>query len=260
MLKRPFFYVFRVQFLGFRYSGWQKQPNQKTIELMLYKTLKFILPENDFKILGAGRTDARVSALNAAFELFLDVPIVDFENFVDLFNTNLPADIRITGLSEVDENFNIIQNSKLKEYVYFFSFGEKNHPFAAPYITNILDDLDIGKMSSAASLFEGEHDFSSYTVRQKENKVAIRNISLCEIRTNTLLKANFFPEKSYSLHVKGKGFMRYQVRMIMGALFQIGKGEISLEFLKESLKAGNDVKLTYVAPGSGLLLNELVFE
>jgi len=61
-----YYYLIHVQFLGFRYSGWQKQPNQKTVEGMLVKTLKFVLPNAKFKILGAGRTDARFSALNTA--------------------------------------------------------------------------------------------------------------------------------------------------------------------------------------------------
>ena len=82
-------YIFKVQYLGFRYSGWQRQPGQRTIEGMLLKTLKFILPNTAVKILGAGRTDAKVSAADAAFELFTGVEIIntqDFINFLLPFN------------------------------------------------------------------------------------------------------------------------------------------------------------------------------
>lgn len=260
MQRRRFYYLIRLQYLGFRYSGWQKQPKQKTIEQMLLKTLKFIIPDTSVKILGAGRTDAKVSALDGAFELFIDEPIAHLAEFQILFNKNLPPDIRITAISETNEHFNVIQNSKEKEYVYLFSHGGKNHPFAAPFIANIIEELDLSLMNDAAKLFEGEHDFSTYTARIQENTQSVRTIESCEIRPNEILQANFFPKESHALHIKGKGFMRYQIRMMMGALIQLGKGELSLLDIKKSLEKNNTTQLTFVAPGSGLLLNELHFE
>lgn len=261
MQKKRFYYIVRVQYLGFRFSGWQKQPGQRTIEGMLNKTLKFILPDTSFKILGAGRTDAKVSSLDGAFELFLqEKELPELSGFIILFNENLPSDIRVLDITPTTQEFNIIQSGKIKEYRYLFSFGSKNHPFCAPFLTNILQDLDIKRMQEAAGLFVGEHNFSSYTARLQENAQVVRTLIQCEIVPNTLLKANFFPEESYALVVKGAGFMRYQIRMIMGALFQVGKGELSLETISASLHPNSTILLTTVAPGSGLLLNKLSFE
>ena len=258
MKKQRFYYIINLQYLGFRFSGWQKQPQQKTIEGMLSKTLKFVLPGTKFKILGAGRTDSKVSALDAAFELFLDdKPIEELTVFLELFNRNLPSDIRATGIRSVDESYNIIKDPKSKEYVYLFSFGEKNHPFCAPFITNILEDLNLEAMKKGANLFVGSHNFTSYTVKGQKNRSRVRTIEICEIRQNNILKANFFPKKTYALHVIGKGFMRYQIRMMMGALIQLGKGELMINDIQTSLTAENKLQLTYVAPGSGLLLNKL---
>lgn len=260
MQKKRNYYLLKVQFLGFRYSGWQKQPGQKTIESMLLKTLKFILPDRKFKILGAGRTDAKVSALEAAFELYLDEdPLVDLKEFLQLFNSNLPPDIRILNISEVNESFNIIKNSKEKEYVYLFSFGKKSHPFCAPYLVTFLENLDIKQMSSVAQLFEGTHNFKSYTARPQKNTTFIRTVNSCRIMENKILKANFFPDKSYALHIKGEGFMRYQIRMMMGVLVQVGKGELTPQDVAYSLTIDSEVKLPFVAPGSGLILNKLEF-
>ncbi len=253
-------YLINIQFLGFRYSGWQKQPGQKTIESMLLKTLKFILPSRKLKILGAGRTDAKVSALDASFELFLeDGPIEDVDAFMEDFNTNLPPDIKVIRITNVDKKFNIIKHSKTKEYVYLFSFGQKNHPFCAPYLANIIEDLDIELMQKAARLFEGTHNFKAFTARPRENAEFKRTITSCILRENTILQANFFPDNSYALHVVGAGFMRYQIRMMMGALIQLGKGELKISDIEASLLENNDTKLTYVAPGSGLLLHRLEF-
>ncbi|NJB69810.1 tRNA pseudouridine38-40 synthase [Saonia flava] len=261
MVKKRYFYLIQLQFLGFRYSGWQKQPGQKTIESMLVKTLKFVLPNTKFKVLGAGRTDSKVSALDAKFELFIEEKTInDFKKFLDEFNKNLPPDIKALDIIEVDARFNIIQSSKSKEYVYLFAHGQKNHPFCAPFLANIIEELDIELMKKGAKLFIGNHNFRAYTARPQENTTFDRIVTNCEITENTLLKANFFPEKSYALYVEGEGFIRYQVRMIMGALILLGKGELTLEAIKESLQEGYNDQISYVAPGSGLLLNKLEFK
>jgi tRNA pseudouridine38-40 synthase len=254
------YYLIRIQYLGFRYSGWQKQPGQKTIESMLIKTLKYVLIHRKFKILGAGRTDAKVSALDAAFELYLDgEPLHNLEDFLHQFNINLPPDIQVLNITEVDEAFNIIQNSKEKEYIYLFAFGKKSHPFCAPYLVTFLENLNLDLMLQAAKLFVGTHNFKSYTAKPQENTKFVRTISSCSIEINTVLKANFFPENSYGLHVTGEGFMRYQIRMMMGVLVQVGKEEISLEDVQLSLSVESNIKLPFVAPGSGLILNSLNF-
>lgn len=261
MQKKRFYYIVRLQYLGFRFSGWQKQPGQLTIERMLSKTLKFILPNSQFKILGAGRTDAKVSSLDGAFELFvMEQALPPLEDFIALFNLNLPSDIRVTQINPTTADFNIIQQSKSKEYVYLFSYGTKNHPFCAPFLTNVMTNLDIELMKTAAALFVGMHDFSAYTAKLQPNTTVVRNVLSCELVPNTLLTANFFPDKSYALVVKGRGFMRYQIRMMMGALFQVGKGELSINDIKSSLTPNTSMVLTTVAPGSGLLLNTLTFE
>src|SRR5690606_35282699 len=176
MRKERYYYLIRLQYLGYRYSGWQKQPGHKTVEGMLVKTLKFILPDLSFKILGAGRTDAKVSAMDMAFELFLDDgPLTGLEYFKVEFNKNLPPDIRILSIEKVSREFNIIKDSKTKEYLYLFSFGEKNHPFCAPFLANILEELDIALMIKCANLFVGTHDFSTYTSRLQPNTKVIKN-------------------------------------------------------------------------------------
>ncbi|HMB63659.1 MAG TPA: hypothetical protein VKN36_11335 [Eudoraea sp.] len=261
MKKKRHCYLVRVQYLGFRYSGWQKQPGRKTVEGMLLKTLRYIKPNANFKILGSGRTDARVSAEAASFELFIgEHPITDERDFLQQMNANLPPDIRVVHMTGVASDFNVIQDVGEKEYHYFFSFGDKFHPFCAPFMANIADVLDIEKMIHAASMFEGTHHFKSYTSKQKKSTDYIRTVTHCKLGRNTLLTANFFPEISYVLIVRGKGFMRYQIRMIMGALIQLGRGERTTAELKASLEEDSEVVFSYVAPGSGLILHDVYFE
>ena len=134
---KRYFYLIKVQYLGYRLHGWQKQPNVKTVEELITKTLRYVMPTEKFKILGTSRTDAMVSAQESAFELFLDYkPLSDLDEFLKEFNVNLPQDIRALSITEVDSKFNIIQHPKLKEYAYLFSFGEKNHTFCVPLVVN----------------------------------------------------------------------------------------------------------------------------
>lgn len=258
--QKKHFYLVKIQYLGYRFHGWQKQPNLKTLHLMIDKTLRFVLDGKSFKTLASGRTDAMVSALEMAFELFLEEPLDNEMEFLKLFNFNLPQDIRALSIKEVDKKFNIINHSKQKEYLYIFAFGDKFHPFCAPIMTTFLEDLDIVTMKLGAKLFEGVHNFKSYCFRPTNNGEYIREIDTCEIVENEFITANFFPKTSYVFRVAGKGFMRNQIRLMMGALVSLGKGEITLEFIKETLKPESEIKLEYIAPPSGLMVNKVDFE
>ena len=259
-MAKKYFYLITIQYLGYRFHGWQKQPDVKTLHLMVDRTLNFILEGKPFKSLSSGRTDAMVSAESAAIELFLYEPIEDKSAFLELFNYNLPQDIRALSIKEVDKKFNIINHSKLKEYNYLFTFGEKCHPFCAPIMTTILDNLDIDLMVQGAKLFQGEHYFKSYCYKPSNNGVYNREIMLSEIIENTIYTANYFPEKSYIFRVKGKGFMRNQIRLMMGTLIDLGKGKLSLLDIENSLKNDSKVKMDYIAPASGLILKNIEFD
>ncbi|WP_228851608.1 tRNA pseudouridine synthase A [Aegicerativicinus sediminis] len=254
-----FFYLIKLQYLGYRYHGWQKQPNVKTVQFMVDRTLKYILPDTAIKTLAAGRTDAKVSAEQAAFELFLDRPLNDLSMFLEEFNFNLPQDIRALSIEEVDENFNIIQDSKIKEYHYLFAYGQKFHPFCAPLMATILDDLDIEIMKKGASIFQGTHNFKAYCYKASEEGQYERELVKCELVENDVYTANFFPERTYLLKVAGSGFGRNQVRLMAGTLFDLGRGIISLEKFKSSLRPNYNGSMQYIAPASGLILHKVEF-
>lgn len=253
-MKYSFSYLIHLQFFGFRFSGWQKQKNAKTLHDIVDKSLSFVLIDKAYKTIGVGRTDAKVSANSYYLQLFVDVVLED-DSFLKSLNSNFPADFRAISIQQVEKGFNIINADKTKEYHYYFSFGDKNHPFAAPFMVNIDDYLDLELMMKGAKLFEGEHHFHKYCTKPSENTIFKRTIDSCEIVKNDILTANFFPEQSYILKVKGKGFLRYQIRLMMATLFELGKGNLDLQFIEDSLKEDNDgLFLRNIAPASGLQL------
>lgn len=259
-MKTRFFYLIELQYLGFRFHGWQIQPNVKTVQEHVLKTLKWVLPDNPCKVLASGRTDKMVSVNHTYIEVFTEYEIRDLTQFLADFNMNLPSDIRALSMQEVTADFNIIQTHKLKEYHYYFSFGEKFHPFCAAFMTNFLGNLDIKQMQKAARCFEGTHDMFSYVFRPKKDTITTATISSCELIKNSFLKTSFFPEESYVLVVKGTGFKRNQIRLMMGMLFDLGAGVYSWDFFIRTLDGKQRIKLTNIAPASGLQLYNVTLQ
>ncbi|MDO9182750.1 MAG: hypothetical protein Q7U04_10090 [Bacteriovorax sp.] len=253
-----FYYLVHFQFLGFRYHGWQKQTELKTVQQTIEDCFSKYLGHSSFRTIGASRTDSMVSANHSLFEIISESEIED-ELFLANFNQFLPADIKVLKMEKVDKGFKIISAPKVKEYLYFFSFGIKNHPFSAPFMTHINENLNLELMKEAAKLFEGTHYLKSFCFKPKENQNFQREIIHSEIEMNNILTANFFPDKSYLFRIKAKSFMRYQIRMMMGALFEVGMNKLTIDELKKSLSSDENLKVM-IAPASGLILNYSLIE
>ena len=259
MAKWSSYYLIRIEFLGFRYHGWQKQAKLKSVQGMIDKTFAFILGHTDFKSLGCGRTDAKVSADDFAFELFVNESF-DCDKLLKRMNVELPSDIRAKSVQVVNEDFNIIQHSKVKEYHYYFSSGEKSHPFNAPLIRDFGATLNIELMKQAAALFLGTHNFKRFASKPSANTIFERSILLSIIEENTRFVDAYSPKEAYVFKVRSKGFLRYQVRLMVGALVDVGRGTMTLEDLKETLADFNGTQTRHIAPSSGLILHKVEFD
>ena len=196
MARWTHFYLIRIEFLGFRYHGWQKQQGLKSVHGMIDKTMSFVLKHQNFRTLGCGRTDAKVSAHDYAFELFTQEELIP-EQLLHRLNKNLPADIRAKQVLPVSADFNIIQSAKRKQYRYFFSFGDKSHPFNAPLISDFGKQLNVDLMKEAATLFQGTHNFKRYVSKPSADTVFTREILHASIEVNTELYGSFTPDESY---------------------------------------------------------------
>ena len=259
MAKWSSYYLIRIEFLGFRYHGWQKQAKLKSVQGMIDKTFTFILGHTDFKTLGCGRTDAKVSADDFAFELFVNEAF-ECDKLLERINIELPSDIRAKSVEEVSTDFNIIQHSKIKEYHYYFSSGAKSHPFNAPLIRDFGASLNIELMKEAAALFVGTHNFKRFASKPSANTIFERSILLSVIEENTRFVDVYTPKEAYVFKVRSKGFLRYQVRLMVGALVDVGRGTMTLEDLKETLADFNGTQIRHIAPSSGLILHKVEFD
>jgi tRNA pseudouridine38-40 synthase len=250
-------YIFYVQYLGFRYHGFQRQTNAKTVQEMLEKTLKYVLKDLKFKIIPSSRTDAMVSA-NKLSLLLVTHGEINEDNVIDELNHHLPNDIKALELIKHSKKIDIIGDVTEKTYHYYFCHNQKMNPLAAPYFTNVFEKLDIELMQEGAKEFLGQKNYRNFCYQGGENKDYTRELSEVKLTKNKFITGNIFPEESYVFIVKGKGFMRHQIRLMMGSLFNLGLGKITLDDLRFSLEGKPETeKSNFVAPASGLILYDM---
>lgn len=255
----------KIKYLGFRYHGWMLQPGVKTIQGQLDKTIRFLYPASSFKTLACGRTDAMVSANESYVELFIK-DLLDETQFLRALDLNLPQDIQVTNISRVSKHFEVIGHVQFKEYHYLFTDYPMS-PFCSGMMTKFREKLDFNIMQRAANFFEGRHWFGNYCYRKKnfEKDHYFREILESSLVENDEYCANFFPERSYLYKVRGKGFMRHQVRIMVGAMINLGRGSWSWETFKKSFDSqfySNEKKdlKPFIAPASGLILNQVKYQ
>lgn len=259
-MQKLFHYKLTLSYLGYRYFGWQKQKAETlTVQGKLEQSIKKFHTGEKVKTLGASRTDAKVSAFAHVCKLTVDKEYPDTEELRELINSHLPQDIQILKVEPSTDKFRVINDVTTKEYLYFFSNEKAVHPFCAPFVINFNDKLDIDLMKKGAKLFEGKFNFKNYVYKGNEDKLYDRSVEVCEIHENQeFFQAKEFP-KSYFLRIKASGFMRHQVRIIMGSLINLGRGQISYEELAASLDGTNPAKPGFVAPAAGLFLKKIWF-
>lgn len=257
-------YLLRIKYFGFRYHGWMLQPEVKTVQGQLNKTIRFLFPTTKFKTLACGRTDAMVSANESYVELFIEEELKE-EIFLKNLELNLPQDIQVQSIETVSSSFEVIGDVQYKEYHYLFTDTEMS-PMCAGMMTKFREKLDFDVMQKAAEHFQGRHWFGNYCYKKDhlDSDQFYREILESKLIENDLYQANFFPDRSYLYKISGKGFMRHQVRMMVGALINLGRGqwdwETFIKSLDPQLYSKESKELTpLIAPASGLILNHVKY-
>lgn len=255
MQSRPFSYLFSISYFGARYKGWAIQPGQATIQGKLERVLKFVLGHDDFSVLGGSRTDAGVSCQGGYVQIFLREK-AEMESLLPAINQHLPQDIRLNSVNEVPPTFNLIQSINQKTYRYYFSNSDEFHPFASAFLVNISWQLDWEKMRESAHNFVGKHNFQAFCTPSPNKTDYVREILSAGIYPSTEFLGKYFPQEISYFEVTGKGFLHHQVRIIMNAIWGVGKGELALDELRKRLINAENLEKIAPAPANGLVLWE----
>ncbi len=247
-------YKLIIQYKGNRYSGWQVQlgTSELTIQGELNRALSVVAKTDEVKSMGAGRTDAGVHALGQVAKVSIPL-VIPPESLVKALNVNLPDDIRIIHAEISDESFHPTVHAKSKEYHYRFTTGRTFTAFQNDLIQNHPFDLDLEKMNEACKILVGEHDFTNFYCEGTDVSSHVRTIFDCEIVEIPQGNWEMLPSH-FVFRISGNGFLKQMVRLLMGAIWNIGRGKISLEEFRSALGPTKVQRLGPVAPPSGLYM------
>ena len=255
-----------ISYKGTSYFGWQDlgiSEERATVQASVHQILKKICKYQNCAIHAASRTDAGVHAQGQVLKITIPLAIESGKLLLGM-NSLLPDDIRIMQCEPCAAEFNPNKNSKSKEYHYYFCTDTIYNPVLNDTVVHIpshskayaTGSLDIELMQRACELFIGEHDFYSFAKRDATMNSTFRTILSCEI-----LEAppSTFGNKIYYIKIVGKGFLRHMVRYIAGALFALGKNQLSLSDISEALLNHKEKKISPKAKSRGLHLIEICY-
>jgi tRNA pseudouridine38-40 synthase len=239
-----------ISYDGSGFSGYQVQPNKRTVQSVLEATLSKMHKGDTVKVVGSGRTDAGVHAKGQV--IHFDSPLlIPADKWEKALNSMLPEDISVLTVASVTESFHARFDAKGKEYRYVLHLSQKRDPFLRKFAYQYPYRLNLQAMEQASKFFLGKHDFTSFCAVKTEVVDKVRTIELIE-----------FTRKDESLTIRfvGKGFLYNMVRILVGTLLEVGSGERSPEDIPIIL-ANKDRRLSgKTAPGHGLYLWEVFYE
>ncbi len=233
---------------GTRYKGWQRLPGtDNTLQGKLESALSRILDE-PIEVIGSGRTDAGTHA---------KLQIVNFhcesrmpcQEILENLRRYLPEDIGIYSCKNVSERFHARLNAKTKTYRYRLWVSDAPCVFERKYVYWNPEKLSLESMEKAAAYFLGTHDFSAFCANKNMKKSTVRCITDFQIR---------FDGDEVQFTVTGNGFLHHMVRIMVGTLIEVGRGERTPESIPQLFGAQRS-QAGYLVPASGLCLMEVTY-
>jgi tRNA pseudouridine38-40 synthase len=232
-----------LEYDGSRYAGWQRQPDQPTIQEAV-ETAIFQLTQETVSVIGAGRTDSGVHALGQVASFRIEKQWMPREWLRGL-NARLPDDIAVRSAATVSDDFHAryAANGKLYEYR-ILNRGERPALDRA-YVWHVYKALDLPAMQEAATYLVGSHDFSSF-----EGTLTDNEDPLCDLRQLSLSAQGGLVR----IEAYGDRFLKHMVRTIVGTLVEVGHGKRPPAALKTILAAKDRTAAGRTAPPHGLYL------
>jgi len=275
-----------ISYDGAEFSGWQMQPGRTTVQGLLVDVASKLTQEK-VQLHGSGRTDAGVHALGQVAHFKTASAALDARGFQRAFNALLPGSVRVVNVEEVATSFHSRHDALAKTYQYRIYRGKMLSPFERRYVMHDPYPLDISAMADAARHFEGTHDFTSLaasTGSEELDKDRITTRAVYSSRIFARMGNSFgrhgflasltadvigdpaMSDRSQSADtsriepdelvyvVRGKSFLRYMVRKMVGTLLDVGRGKLRAAEIPELIAARDRSRSGPTAPAQGLYL------
>lgn len=241
-------YLIDFSYSGANFSGYQKQPGKRTVQDEIEKVLSSINNNNSVKLTSSGRTDALVNAIHQKAHFDLDKEIGAYK-LNGALNSYLPDDIYVNSVTKVDNLFHARYMVKSKTYEYLINTGDYN-PLLRTHVYQYCKPLNIRKMKKAVKYFIGKHDFTTFVSAEDKKQDKVREIYDASVdEKEGIIKITF----------KGSGFLKYQVRNMVGTLIKIGEEKVLPDIIL-SLLEKKDRKCAFLcAPAQGLTLTDVKY-
>jgi tRNA pseudouridine38-40 synthase len=239
-----------IAYDGTDFHGWQSQASKPTIQGEVIHVLRQLTQEQVI-LHGAGRTDAGVHALGqvASFRTQSGLSAQDFQRAL---NALLPPTIRIVGAEEVGPDFHARWSAIAKTYSYRLYRGRVVPPALWRYVLHYPFPLDEDAMRMAASRFVGPHDFASFAASTGSEDDDRERSTVREIYASELVRASDGEELVYT--VRGRSFLRYMVRKMVGTLLDVGRGKLVPDDIVRLYQLRDRSKSGPTVPPQGLVM------
>lgn len=237
-----------VEYMGARFSGWQRQSHVASIQAHIEDTLaKIVMHKVD--IVCAGRTDAGVNATGQVvhFESGAARPLKAFTRGV---NTHLPDDIAITWAREVSDQFHARYSATARRYRYVIYNNPLRSGNLAHGLTHVYQPLNADSMHKAAQALVGEQDFTSFRAAHCQSNTPFRNVHCVSVTRQG---------RYIVVDITANAFLHHMVRNIVGALIDVGTGEQQASYLGDLLALKDRTKASATAKPNGLYLVDVTY-
>jgi tRNA pseudouridine38-40 synthase len=237
------YFKLTIAYDGTDFHGWQMQSHKPTIQGEIVGVLRRITQDATV-VHGAGRTDAGVHALGQVGSFRTLSPLSAGE-FLRALNALLPPTVRIMNAEEVGPDFNARWSARGKTYRYRLYRGKIVSPMLWRYVLHYPFPLDEDAMRDAAARFVGIHDFASFAASTGSEEDDKERSTEREIYSTELARSPDNDELVFT--VRGRSFLRYMVRKMVGTLLDVGRGKLQpqdidrLYELKDRSKSGPTV-------------------
>lgn len=237
-----------IEYNGAAYYGWQRQRELPTIQSKLEAALTKIA-SHPVAVTCAGRTDAGVHA--SCQVVHFDVQVERAEAAWTLgVNSNLPKDIAVRWVHEVDGAFHARFSATARRYRYVIYAAPTRPALLADGVTHVYHPLDIERMQAAAPALLGEHDFTSFRAAHCQSNTPYRNVQHLKVHQRG---------PYIVVEIIANAFLHHMVRNIVGSLIVIGQGEHPVEWLGELLAAKDRTLAAATAKPNGLYLVDVTY-
>ena len=238
-----------LEYDGTCYAGWQRQPDQPTIQEFIERAIQQVSQIN-ISVIGAGRTDSGVHARGqvASFCTELDWPA---SNWMRALNAVLPKDIAVRSSTLMDDSFHAQHDARGKLYTYRILHRPARPTIDRAFVWHIYRPLNDVAMQQAAATLIGLQDFSSFEGSLTDNTNPICNLQrLAVIRQDDQVLIEAYADR----------FLKHMVRAIVGTVVEVGVGKRTPDSLTAVLRAQDRSAAGQTAPPQGLCLMRVDYD